>query len=81
MHSAHGLIGNGVPEILERSSHAVISPVGILLGHANHQCCDFSSEAWSAGVGPMLGTIELVRDELTIPAEDCVRLGNGRDLF
>jgi len=32
-------------------------------------------------VGPMLGTIELVRDELVVPAEDCVGLGNGRDPF
>jgi hypothetical protein len=73
------LIRNLVPQIGQRPGDPVIAPVPVLAGHANDQFLDLSLDPGPARASTRR-TIELVGDELTIPAKDGVRSGYGSDV-
>jgi hypothetical protein len=73
------LIRNLVPQIGQRPGDPVIAPVPVLAGHANDQFLDLSLDPGPARASTRR-TIELVGDELAIPAEDGVRSGYGGDV-
>jgi hypothetical protein len=64
------LIADGVTEIGQRSHDPVISPTGILSGHADDEFHDYCRNGGTAGACAMPRSIELVGDEPTIPSKN-----------
>src|SRR6266542_1172087 len=67
---ADRLIADLVPKISQRPHDPVITPVTVLLRHANDQLLDLSLDPRPAtGLGP----IEFAGDQLAVPGQDGVR--------
>ncbi len=73
---ADGLIGNAMAEILYGAANAIVSPAAILTSHADDELRDFSSDRRSSRVGAVFRAIELAGDQLAIPSQDGLRLGD-----
>jgi len=70
---ADGLIANLVSQIGQRPRNSVITPVMVLLGHANDQLLNLSLDPRPAGAPTSLRAIKLVGDKLAVPSQDGVR--------
>jgi hypothetical protein len=77
---SHGLVGQAVTQIGQRSDDWVISPASILTRHSHHQSFHIRFNGGAAWILSVFGTIELLGDEPSIPGQDGVRLGNAGDL-
>jgi hypothetical protein len=51
------------------------------LGHTHHQVLKLRVDPGTSTCFPLCGAIELLRDELAMPAQNGVRLGNFGDFF
>src|SRR5262249_35657203 len=70
---ADGLIADLVSQIGQRPRNSVITPVTVLLGHANDQLLNLSLDPRPAGAPTSLRAITLVGDKLAVPSQDGVR--------
>ncbi len=77
----HGLIADGISQVLQGARDAVIAPGAILLGHAHHQVLQLLVYAGSSWRGPVLRAIKLLRHELTMPGQNRVGLHDGGNLL
>jgi hypothetical protein len=68
-------------QIIECSDNSVVSPIGVLLGHADDQGFGCSVDGWSARIRTFLGAVELACDETTVPGQDRVGLSNTGHLL
>ena len=60
---------------------AVISPAAVLARKPDHQGLDFRRYPAAAGIAATAGAVELVRNQLPIPGEKGIRLGDACDLL
>ena len=74
---ADRLIANLVPQIGQCSDDPVITPVMVLLGHANDQLLESSLDPASARGPARIRTIEFADDQLAVPCQDGVRPGHS----
>jgi len=75
----YGVTSHFVPEIPECITNSRISPAWVLLSHRDHELskfCRFARPAWPSS----LAAIVFHRDELAVPAEDCVRRDDAAQL-
>src|SRR6266511_2975217 len=77
---ADRLIADLVPQIGQRPRNPVITPVTVLLGHANDQLLDLSADPRPAGASTGLRAIEFASHQLAVPGQDGVRSGYMRHL-
>ena len=70
---ADRLIADLVPKISQRPHDPVITPVTVLLGHANDQLLDLPLDPRPARPARGLGPIEFAGDQLAVPGQDGVR--------
>src|SRR5262249_42972151 len=70
---ADRLIADLVPKIGQRPRNPVITPVTVLLGHANDQLLNLSLDPRSSEASTSLRTIEFAGDQLAVPGQDGVR--------
>ena len=70
---ANRLIADLVPQIGQRPHNPVITPVTVLLGHANDQLLNLSLDPRSARASTRLRAIEFAGDQLAVPGQDGVR--------
>ena len=78
---SHRLIGQAVTQIGQSSDDAVISPAGVLSRHSHYQGFHFRWNRRAAWILPVFGAVELIGDELPIPSEDGIGLGDTGDLL
>src|SRR5262249_3841542 len=69
---ADRLIADLVPQISQRPRNPVITPVTVLLGHANDQLLDLSLDPRPARPATGLGPIEFAGNQLAVPGQDGV---------
>src|SRR5215475_14570325 len=72
---ADRLIADLVPQISQRPHNPTITPVTVLLGHANDQLLNLSLDPRPAGASTRLRAIEFVGHELAVPGQDGLRSG------
>ena len=60
---------------------AVISPAAVLARKPDHQRLDFRRYPGPAGIAATAGAVELVRNQLPIPGEKGIRLGDLCDIL
>src|SRR6516225_10219374 len=77
---AHRLIADLVPQISQRSDDTVITPVMVLLRHANDQLLNLSLDPRPARASTRLRAIEFAGNQLAVPGQDRVRPGHSRHL-
>src|SRR6266508_7054230 len=77
---ADRLIAHLVPKISQRPHDPVITPVTVLLGHANDQLLDLSLDPRPAGASTGLRALEFAGHQLAVPGQDGVRSGYIRHL-
>src|ERR1700704_6090636 len=70
---ADGLIADLVSQIGQRPRNSVITPVTVLLGHANDQLLNLSLDLRPAGAPTSLRAVKLAGDKLAVPSQDGVR--------
>src|SRR5260370_38736093 len=70
-----------MPQIGSRSHDPIIAPAGILSRQPNHQTLDFRGDSRPAGLPTLSGAVELRGDQLAIPAENRVGVGDTGDLL
>src|SRR5438876_9339346 len=70
---ADRLVADLVPQISQRPHDPVITPVMVLLGHANDQLLNLWLDLRRAGAATGLRTIEFARHQLAVPGQDSVR--------
>src|SRR5262249_6865168 len=70
---ADRLIADLVSKIGQRPRNPVITPVTVLLGHANDQLLNLSLDPRSSEASTSLRTIEFAGDQLAVPGQDGVR--------
>src|SRR5215831_16925088 len=70
---ADRLIADPVPKIGQRPRNPVITPVTVLLGHANDQLLNLSLDPRPPEASMSLRTIEFAGDQLAVPGQDGVR--------
>src|ERR1700716_4192624 len=73
---ADGLIADLVTQIGQRPRNSVITPVTVLLGHANDELLNLSLDPRPARASTGLRTIEFAGHELAVPGQDGVRPGH-----
>ncbi|MCU1334621.1 MAG: Carbohydrate-selective porin OprB [Bryobacterales bacterium] len=73
------LIRQPMAQIRERTDDSVIAPARVLSRHPNDQGFYFRRNRRAAGILSIFGPIELLGDQLTIPGQNSVRLGNTSD--
>src|SRR5215469_15211771 len=73
---SHGLIRDDVAEIGQRAHDPVVAPARILPCHLHNQRLQFRLDFRPTGIAAVFGSIELLRDELSVPSQNGVRLGN-----
>jgi hypothetical protein len=76
----HRLIRQSMTQVGKGADNAVISPAGVLPRHPDHQSFQLWSNPGSAWVLAVSGAIELPADQLLIPSQDGIRLGDAGDL-
>src|ERR1700716_4192760 len=72
---ADGLIADLVSQIGERPRNSVITPVTVLLGHANDQFLNLALDPRPAGAPTRLRAIKLEGDKLAVPSQPLPGLG------
>ena len=77
---ADRLIADLIPQIGQRPRNPVITPIPVLLGHANDQLLDLPLDPRSAWASTGLRAIEFAGDQLAVPGQDGVRPGHSRHL-
>jgi hypothetical protein len=70
---ADRLIADLVAQIGQRSRNPIITPVTVLLCHADDQLLDLSLDPKPAGASTGLRTIEFPGHQLAVPGQDGVR--------
>jgi hypothetical protein len=78
---ADALVGNANPQVGQRSDNTIVTPTGILAREAKHAVLSLWADPRSAGSSTLIRAVELSRDQLTIPSEDRVGLGDASDLL
>ncbi len=71
---AHGLVTERVPEIGQGADNTIIAPGTILLRHAHHQRLQLRVDRGAPRRLALLRAVTLLGHELTVPAENRVRL-------
>jgi hypothetical protein len=71
-HVAHRLVAHGGPEIGQGADDPVVTPGAILLRHAHHQRLQLLVNRGSPWGLPLPRTVELLRHECAMPAENRV---------
>ena len=69
-----------VTQVGQCTDDAVISPAAVLSGHAHYQGFHFRWNLGAAWILPVLGAIELLGDQPSIPGQDGVGFGDAGDL-
>ncbi len=78
-HALDCVSANLVAEVHQRTANACVSPTRILESHPNDEALDLALDSRAAW--PPFGTsIVLLRDQITIPAEQRVGCDDGRDV-
>src|SRR5215475_4099981 len=72
-HIADRLIADLVPQIGQRPHDPVITPVMVLLGHANDQLLNLSLDPRPARASTRIRAVEFARHQLAVPGQDSVR--------
>src|SRR3979411_1808481 len=75
---ADGLIADLVSQIGQRPRNPVITPVTVLLGHANDQLLNLPLNPRPAGAPTSLRAIKLAADKTVVPSQAGVRTGHIR---
>ena len=65
-----------VPQVGQRSLDSPVTPISILLGHADHQILDLFSGARTAGAS-LLAAIILLGDQPAVPSQQRCRRHDG----
>ena len=65
-------------QIGQRTYDSIVTLADILFGHPYHQRLELAFHLGATGVTALFGAIEFARDKPTVPAKDCVRLGDVR---
>ena len=78
---ADRLVTDRIAQVGQRTHDAVIPPRAILAGHPHHQVFDLLVNAGTPNRLVWLGGVTFLIDELAVPGEDRVGLGNRRDRF
>src|ERR1700704_5215406 len=69
-------IGNVTAENWRALHNVVVSPAGVLAGHADDQGFRCSVDGWTARIGAFLGAVELACDQTTVPGQNGVGLSH-----
>src|SRR6266568_8177706 len=77
---AHRLITDVVPQIGQRPHDPVITPVMVLLRHANDQLLNLALDPRPARASTRLRAIEFAGNQLAVPGQDSVRPSHSRHL-
>jgi hypothetical protein len=77
----HGLVADTIAQVRQSADDAVIPPRAVLSGHPHHEVFDLLGDARAANGLVELDTIILLGCERAVPSQDCVWLGNRRNLF
>lgn len=77
----HGHGVDVVPKVGQRTLDASIAPGRILFGHADDQLLDLLRDTRLAKVPAMAASVELLRDEAVVPAQEGIWGGNRSDLL
>jgi hypothetical protein len=77
---ANSLITDRVTQVDQGPSNAIVAPGAVLLGQAHDERLELCVNLWATRRTPVLGDIKLLRDELTMPGQDGVRLDDRGDL-
>src|SRR5438309_1708945 len=78
---AHRLITDVVAQMGQGTCNAIIAPAAILSGHAHYQVLELFVDAGSSRGLTLVGDVELLSHERTVPAKDRVRFDDMRHLF
>jgi hypothetical protein len=78
---AHRLIADVIAKCDQGTGHAVIPPAAIRLGHLYDQVFQVLLDAGTPPRFTLIGAIELLCDQLAMPAQSRVGLGSLRDFF
>jgi hypothetical protein len=78
---AHTLVRNLVTQIGQSPNDAIISPTRVLPCQFHDQFFDGRVHSRAASQLALLGTVELLCDELPIPGEDGIRPSDARDFL
>jgi len=76
----HSLIRDVIAEIGQRTHNPVVAPTGILPRHLDDQLLQFRFDRRPTRVAAEFGSIEFLRNQLPVPSQNGVRLGNAGDL-
>jgi hypothetical protein len=76
---ANGLVGDNLPQIGQRSDNAIITPAGVLSRQANDETLQLGIDPRPPDGGPLFGTVKLLSDQLAVPSQDSIRLGDRGD--
>jgi len=68
-------------QICQRSLNAPVAPSGVLFGHPHAQLLHFLGDTRSATRSSLRASVELLRDEAVIPAQERVGRDEGRHRF
>jgi hypothetical protein len=77
---ADRLIADPIPQIGQRPSDPVITPIAVLLGHANDELLALPLDPRSARAATGFRAIELAGDKLAVPSQDGIRPRHSCDL-
>lgn len=70
-----------MPQIRQGALDAAIAPGGILFGHADDQLFDLLCHTGSTKVATVVASVELLRDQAVVPAQEGLRGGNRGHLL
>jgi hypothetical protein len=78
---ADSLVGHRMSQVGQCSYNPVITPAGVLASQANHQILDLWTGARPAGRAALLGAIEFLSHQASIPGENGIGFGETRNLL
>jgi hypothetical protein len=73
---AHSLVRDVIAEVRQRAHDPVVTPAGVLPGHAHNQGVDSGVDTRSAWIRAAFGSVELLCDQPSVPGEDGVGFGH-----
>jgi hypothetical protein len=79
-HIADRPIADLIPEVGQCSHDPVIAPIMVLLGHADDQLLDLSTDPRPSGATAGFRAIEFAGNQLAVPGQNRIRPGHSRHL-
>ena len=70
-----------MPQVRQGPLDTAIAPGRMLVRHADNELLDLLSDPRAATLMALRASVELLRDQPLVPAQEGVRRGNRRDLF